>query len=47
MRRKVKGVVKGFTQKLEEHYFESFIAVVRYNSVRMLFAIIATCSLDF
>jgi hypothetical protein len=41
MRRRARGVVKGFTQKLGEHYFESFAAVVKYDSVRMLFAIIA------
>jgi hypothetical protein len=47
IRRRARGVVKGFTQKLGEHYFESFAAVVRYNSVRMLFAIIAARGLDF
>jgi hypothetical protein len=47
MRRRARGVVKGFTQKLGEHYFDSFAAVVRYDSVRMLFAIIAARELDF
>ena len=46
-KRRARGVVKGFTQKLGEHYFESFAAVVRYDSVRMLFAIIASRGLDF
>jgi hypothetical protein len=41
IRRRARGVIKGFTQKLGEHYFESFAAVVRYDSVRMLFTIIA------
>jgi hypothetical protein len=47
LRRRARGVVKGFTQKLGEHYFESFAAVVRYDSVRMLFALIAARGLDF
>jgi hypothetical protein len=47
IRRRAKGVMKGFTQKLGKHYFESFAAVVRYDSVRMLFTIIAARELDF
>jgi hypothetical protein len=45
--RGARGVMKGFTQRLGEHYFESFATVVRYDSVQMLFAIIAACGLDF
>ncbi|GLB45342.1 hypothetical protein LshimejAT787_2200050 [Lyophyllum shimeji] len=41
VRRRARGVVKGFTQKKGEHYFESFAAVVRYESERMLIALIA------
>jgi hypothetical protein len=47
IRRRAKGVVKGFTQKLCKHYFESFAAIVRYDSVQMHFAIIATHELEF
>jgi hypothetical protein len=47
IRRRARGVMKGFTQKLGEQYFKSFAAVVRYDSVRMLFAIIAAHELDF
>jgi hypothetical protein len=47
MRRRAWGVVKGFDQIHGEHYFKSFAAVVRYDSVRMLFAIIASHGLDF
>jgi hypothetical protein len=47
IRRRARGIVKGFTQRLGEHYFESFAAVVRYDSVQMLFAIIAARGLDF
>jgi hypothetical protein len=47
IRRRIRDVIKGFTQKLGEHYFESFTIVVKYNLVQMLFAIIAACRLDF
>jgi hypothetical protein len=47
IRRRAKEVVKGFTQKLGEHYFESFAAIVRYDSVQMLLTIIAAHELDF
>jgi hypothetical protein len=33
MRRRARGVVKGFTQKLGEHYFESFMAVVMLRAI--------------
>jgi len=41
VKRRGRCVVKGFTQKLGEHYWESFAAVVRYESVRMLLALSA------
>ena len=41
VKRRGRCVVKGFTQKLGEHYWESFAAVVRYESVRMLLALTA------
>jgi len=47
IKRRARGIVKGFTQRLGEHYFESFSAVVRCDSVRVLFAIIAAHRLDF
>ena len=47
IRRRARGVIKGFTQKLGEHYFKSFAVVIRYESVRMLFTIIASHGLDF
>lgn len=37
LRRRARGVVKGFTQKFGEHWWDSFAAVVRYESIRMLF----------
>jgi hypothetical protein len=42
VKRRGRCVVKGFTQKLGEHYWESFAAVVRYESVHMLLALSAT-----
>jgi Reverse transcriptase (RNA-dependent DNA polymerase)/gag-polypeptide of LTR copia-type/GAG-pre-integrase domain len=42
LRRRARGVVKGFTQKFGEHWWDSFAAVVRYESIRMLFALIAS-----
>jgi hypothetical protein len=47
IRRRARGIMKEFTQRLREHYFELFAVVVRYDSIRMLFAIIAACGLDF
>jgi hypothetical protein len=41
LKRRGRCVVKGFTQKLGEHYWESFAAVVRYESIRMLLAFAA------
>ena len=34
-------VAKGFTQRLNEHYFESFSPVVSFVTVRLLFALTA------
>jgi hypothetical protein len=42
IRRRARGVIKEFTQKLGEHYFELFAAVVRYKFIHMLFMIIAS-----
>ena len=42
VRRRACGVVKGFTQKFGEHWWESFAAVMRYESIQMLFALIAS-----
>jgi hypothetical protein len=42
IRRRARGVVKGFTQKFGEHWWDSFAAVVRYESIRMLFGLIAS-----
>ncbi len=39
--------MKGFTQIKGLHYFESFAAVVRYESLRMFFAIVAAKELNF
>lgn len=47
LKRRARCVVKGFTQKLGLHYFESFAAVSRYESVRALIAVIASMGLDF
>jgi hypothetical protein len=46
LRRRARGVVKGFTQKFGEHWWDSFAAVVRYESIRMLFALIASKGLE-
>ncbi len=40
-------VVKGFTQIKGLHYYDSFAAVVCYESLHMFFAIIAAHGLDF
>jgi hypothetical protein len=45
--RRAQSIIKEFIQRLGEHYFALFAAVVRYNSVRMLFAIIAAWGLNF
>ncbi len=41
IKRRSRGVVKGYTQIEGKHFWESFAAVVRYESVRMLFALAA------
>jgi hypothetical protein len=41
VKRRGRCVVKGFSQKLGKHYWESFAAVVRYESVRMTLAVAA------
>jgi Reverse transcriptase (RNA-dependent DNA polymerase) len=46
LRRRVQGVVKGFTQKFGEHWWDSFAAVVRYKYIRMLFALSASKGLE-
>ena len=46
LRRRARGVVKGFTQKFGEHWWDSFAAMVRYESIRMLFALIASKGLE-
>jgi hypothetical protein len=46
LRRRARGVVKGFTQKFGEHWWDSFAAVVRYESIRMLFALTASKGLE-
>lgn len=40
-------MVKGFTQIKGIHYYNSFAAVVCYESLRMFFAIVAAHSLNF
>ncbi len=40
-------MVKGFTQIKGLHYYDSFAAVVRYESLRMFFAIVAAHALKF
>jgi len=47
MKHRGRCVVKGFTQKLGEHYWESFTAVVQYESVHMLLALTAVKGLKF
>jgi Reverse transcriptase (RNA-dependent DNA polymerase) len=39
-------VVQGFTQKFGEHWWDSFAAVVRYESIQMLFALSASKGLE-
>jgi hypothetical protein len=46
VKRRGRCVVKGFSQKLGEHYWESFAAVVRYESVRMTLAVAAAKGLN-
>jgi Reverse transcriptase (RNA-dependent DNA polymerase) len=44
--RRACGVVKGFMQKFGEHWWDSFVAVVRYESIWMLFALSASKGLE-
>jgi Reverse transcriptase (RNA-dependent DNA polymerase) len=46
LQRRAQGVVKGFTQKFGEHWWDSFVAVVRYESIQMLFALSASKGLE-
>jgi hypothetical protein len=46
LRRRACGVVKGFTQKFGEHWWDSFAAVVRYESIQMLFALSTSKGLE-
>ncbi len=41
IKRRARLVVKGFTQIKGLHYYDSFAAVVQYESLRMFFAIVA------
>ncbi len=47
LKRQARLVVKGFSQIKALHYFKSFVVVVRYESLRMFFAIVAAQGLDF
>ncbi|SJL14141.1 uncharacterized protein ARMOST_17596 [Armillaria ostoyae] len=47
LKRRARLVVKGFTQIKGLHYYDSFAAVVRYESLRMFFAVVAAHGLDF
>jgi hypothetical protein len=42
IQRRARGVVKGFTQKFGEHWWDLFAAVVGYESIQMLFGLIAS-----
>ena len=46
LQRRARGVVKGFTQKFDEHWWDSFTAILRYESIQMLFALIASKGLE-
>jgi len=46
LKRKARCVVKGFKMIQGEHYYETFAAVVRYESVRMLLAVAASRGLN-
>ncbi len=47
LKRRARLVVKGFTQIKGIHYYDSFAAVVQYESIRMFFAIVAAHGLEF
>jgi Reverse transcriptase (RNA-dependent DNA polymerase) len=46
LHRRMPGVVKGFMQKFGKHWWDSFAAVVRYESIQMLFALSTSKGLD-